>query len=74
MKTKRNIKASVKYLQEYMETYPVQIGYETYRRETYIDDILYGLGVSLDKKYMYAGGFDLFKKELLKHLGKTNGT
>ena len=69
-KKKSKLKSAVKYLQKYMDTYPVQVGYEAYSKETFIDDILYGLGCSLDKKYMFAQGYDLFKKELIKHLTK----
>ncbi|EDM47775.1 hypothetical protein [Marinobacter algicola] len=63
-----DIKAAVAYLQEYMNTYSQQHSYEAYRAETLIDDVLYGLGVALDKKYKYAQGYDEFKKVLRAHL------
>ncbi len=63
-----DIKASVIRLQEYMNTYDQQHGYERYRAETLIDDVLYGLGIAIDEKYKFASGYDDFKKVLRDHL------
>ena len=72
-KEKRMQKA-VKYLTEYMETYDKQLNYEKYSDKTFIDDILYGMGVALDKgKYEYSTGFREFKKVLIKHLTANMG-
>lgn len=60
---------SVKYLQNYMNTYSNQEGYEDYSVRIYIEDILYGLGVSIDEnKYQWAEGFREFKKDLMQFL------
>lgn len=73
-----NIKAAYKYLFHYLFTYPKQKSWETYGRETWVNDVLYGLGVSLGhtdeesskdidgNPYRYASGFDNFKMELLE--------
>lgn len=58
------------YIHQYIETYPTQDGWEDYTDEIYIDDLLYGLGVSIDEdKYSYAEGFRKFKDRLRAHLG-----
>ena len=62
------ITAAVAYLSDYMTTYDKQFGYADYSEETYIDDVLYGLGASLSDEYKFAPGFDAFKKKLLAHL------
>ena len=67
-KQREKMKAAVAYLQKYVATYSSQCGFESYSEETYIDDILYGLGVSLDKKNEWAGGFENFKERLRTHL------
>ena len=67
-KQREKMKAAVAYMQEYVATYSNQPGFESYTEETYIDDILYGLGVSLDKKNKWAGGFENFKERLRLHL------
>ena len=60
---------SVKYLQNYMNTYSNQEGYEDYSVRIYIEDILYGLGVSIDEnKYQWAECFREFKKDLMQFL------
>ncbi|ARM83968.1 hypothetical protein [Marinobacter salarius] len=64
-----DIKSAVTYLQDYMNTYSDQQGYEEYRTETLIDDVLYGLGAALDENYKYAQGYEEFKKVLRAHLG-----
>lgn len=64
-----DIEKAVKFLKGYMNTYPEQFRYETFSDKTYIDDILYGLGVSISKtKYSYAQGFRDFKKDLIEYL------
>lgn len=68
MNKQERMENAVEYMTEYMRTYPTQYGYKDYSDETYIDDILYGLGASLDGKYRFAQGFDQFKKRLLEHL------
>ena len=60
-------------LQKYMATYDKQPMYLDYREKTFIDDVLYGLGVALSQKYCFAGGFERFKGFLRKHLGQQDG-
>lgn len=64
----KGIVAAVAYLTNYMATYDQQFGYADYSEQTYIDDVLYGLGASLGDQYRWAGGFDAFKKRLMAHL------
>lgn len=62
------MKSVVEHLTKYIVTYKSQPGWEEYSDELFINDILYGLGVSLSDKNQYATGFTKFKKELLTHL------
>lgn len=62
------IKSAVVYLKEYVGTYDTQVGYEQYSIAILINDMLYGLGVSLDKKYQYHPGYLRFRKELARFL------
>ena len=64
------MKQSVQELTKYMETYPNQYGYESWPVDTLIDDVLYGLGVSISDEYRFADGYDKFKKLLLDRLQK----
>lgn len=64
-----DIERAVASLKDYINTYDQQPGYESYRTETLIDDVLYGLGIALDDKYKYAQGYEEFKKLLREHLG-----
>jgi hypothetical protein len=56
----------VSYLMYYINTYPDQPGYEEYNNETFINDILYGLGVSISEEYRFATGATKFKELLIK--------
>jgi hypothetical protein len=61
----------VSLLQRYMNTYPEQTGYMDYEDATYVNDVLYGLGLSLDqKKYYGTAGFEKFKQVLREHLAR----
>jgi hypothetical protein len=71
-KARKRMRAMVAYLKVYIGTYDKQIGYEDYRDETLIDDVLYGLGVALDgKEHQFANGFDRFRAKLRKHLDES---
>ena len=62
---------AVSRLQAFMNTYPEQTGYLDYEDVTYINDVLYGLGLSLDReKYYGAHGFEKFKQFLREHLAR----
>lgn len=58
----------------YVYTIDTQYGYESYRDQTVIDDVLYGLGVSLEgHKHTNADGFERFLKDVLvPHLKKVH--
>jgi len=65
----QRVKKIVKYLKEYINTYDNLGGYLDYSDETIIDDILYGLSVSLNRKeHSFHDGYNKFKKMLTKHL------
>jgi len=53
---------------DYWTSYPNQSGYTKYQDKTLIDDALYGLGISIDKKYRFGSGYREFKKVLREHL------
>lgn len=55
-------------LEQYIDTYDEQEGYQEYSDRVYIEDIIYGLGASLSEDNKFTKGFLKFKKELLVHL------
>ena len=59
---------AVAYMRKFMDTYDQQQGYKDYSDQTYIDDVLYGLGASLSGEYEFAGGFRKFREALREHL------
>ena len=66
-----DIEKAVKYLSDYITTYTKQSQYKNYDVKTYIDDILYGLGVSINEdEFSFASGFKKFKNELRQHLDR----
>ncbi len=67
-----NIEQAVKVLKSYINTYPHQAGYKDYSLETYINDILYGLAISINSDYSFAEGSRKFELELKEYLGKDN--
>lgn len=63
------MKKAVASLEEYILTYKDQECYESYSDETFIDDILYGLGIALDPMgHRFADGYQRFKEKLLSHI------
>jgi hypothetical protein len=64
----RRIQKAITYLRDYMVSYDKQYGCLDYSDETFIDDVLYGLGVALDKKYEFSTGFEMFRAVLRGHL------
>ncbi len=68
----KRMRLMVEYLQRYMTTYDQQVGYENYTDHTFIEDVLYGLGVALNpKEHQFADGFDVWKKKLFEHINST---
>lgn len=66
--SQKKMAEAVAYLKKFIGTYDQQPMYLDYREDTLIEDILYGLGASLDSKYQFAGGLRTFKERLLEHL------
>jgi hypothetical protein len=79
------IKAAFNLLKNYIDTYTEQHCWESYSKEIWINDILYGLGLSLGTKkheantrdngteenvYRFANGFNKFKLELIEMFDK----
>jgi len=62
------IKDIANYLAHYWGTYSHQGGVSTYMQKTILDDLLYGVGAAINRKYSFAQGYDRFKEDLLKHL------
>ena len=59
----------IKSIKNYIDTYHNQFGWEKYKKDTVLNDLVYGIGIAIDKeKYQYANGYDEFKKELIKFL------
>lgn len=59
---KFDIEDAVKNMQKYWATYNKQVGWKDYNQEMFLNDALYGVGISLNRnKYSYANGFDKFK-------------
>jgi hypothetical protein len=69
-KRRKLVRERVKFLQDYVNTYSDQGGYEDYSDKTYIDDMLYGLGLSMagPTDYSGPGGYERFKQYLREHL------
>ncbi len=64
-----NIEEALKYFNHYVTTYENQYHWQRYQIETWLDDIIYGLGVSIDpSKFKYNDGFCKFKKLLVNYL------
>lgn len=72
-KRRKVMRERVAYLKDYVGTYDSQAHYEDYSDKTYVDDILYGLGLSMTglTDYTGAGGYERFKQYLREHLTVT---
>lgn len=65
----QRVKDIITDLKDYMNTYPNQMAYFDYADETIIDDVIYGLGIALDKDgHSMRDGFEKFKKKLVEHI------
>jgi hypothetical protein len=58
----------VAHLQEYVRTYSDQACYRDYSDKTFIDDVLYGLGIAFGEQYHGATGYTKFRDVLRQHL------
>ena len=66
-----DIAEALKYMKNFINTYENQRHYKSYTMETWLHDMLYGIGVSIDKNYSWAGGYDEFKKFLIESFQPT---
>lgn len=56
-------------MKDYINTYDNQFSWETYSYKTILDDMLYGIGISLfGDKYRFNNGYFEFKKFLIDFL------
>lgn len=69
---RKQMREAVKHLQHYVGTYDKQLHFDDYTNKTYVDDILYGLGLSMQHlfptDFSGAGGYERFKQYLREHL------
>lgn len=68
IKVTKTVKEAVDDHAKFMTTYDTQSGYEKFDPKIYIDDVLYGLGISLSDDNKTCSGLIKFKKELLTYL------
>lgn len=59
-----NIEKALEFMEIYISTYRNQPCYSFHNEATWINDILYGLGVSVSDEYRFAQGFHQFKEKL----------
>ncbi len=67
------VEDAVKKLQGFMAAYDKQPNYKDYTPGIYLNDILYGLGISMNPNYRNANGFRDFKRDLVEHLKREIG-
>ena len=60
-------------MKHYIDTYPNQRSWELYTYSTILNDLIYGIGIAIDKeKYEFADGYKEFKKHLIEFLTEDN--
>lgn len=65
---KRRHKA-LAFVKDYVRTYNKQVQWDRVSEDTFIKDMIYGIGVGLDAKaYSFADGFDRFQARLREML------
>lgn len=62
------IDGAIDYLTDYMNTYKDQANYQDYTPYTFVQDIIYGLGVAMSEDHKFANGYRDFKKKLVDYL------
>jgi len=56
-------------MKHYIDTYQDQLGWKQYSKETMLADLVYGIGIAMDRdKYEFADGYNEFKKDLIEFL------
>jgi hypothetical protein len=72
VKRRKRMREMVAKFQDYVRTYSGQSHYEDYSDKTFVDDMLYGIGLSMQvgtpTDYTGAGGYERFKQALREHL------
>jgi hypothetical protein len=67
----KRMRAIVARFQEYVRTYSDQAHYDEYRDGTFMDDMLYGIGIAIEpEKWREGSGFEAFKETLRIRLGQ----
>lgn len=67
-KMTRTIEEAVDQIQPYVAKYDKQQLYKDFDARTYLNDMLYGIGISMSPEYQAADGFNEFKKDLIEFL------
>jgi hypothetical protein len=63
----KSIKDIVADFEKYVVTYKSQANYENYSYETFINDMIYGIGLTINPEiYMWAEGYESFKIDLIE--------
>lgn len=64
-----DIQKAIEYMKNYLDQY--HEGNFPLSTETWIDDMIYGIGVSInEKEHLFATGFELFKSKLIRHINE----
>jgi hypothetical protein len=69
---KKNVKRMeliVKRFQRYVATYSDQALYGSYSDETFLSDMLYGIGIAFDPKFKFHNGYEKWLEVLQSFLG-----
>ena len=69
-KEEKRMEEMVKQFQIYVATYSNQLLYKTYSDETFLDDMLYGIGLTFGKEHEFASGYEIWKEKLKNFLTK----
>lgn len=71
-KQQKRMRAVVAKMQSYVATYSEQAHFDIYTDKTFLDDMLYGIGISMQigtaTDYTGPGGYERFKQALREHL------
>lgn len=63
----KSMKDIVADFEKYVVTYKSQADYENYSYETFINDMVYGIGLAINPEtYMWADGYESFKIDLIE--------
>ncbi len=69
---RKQMRAAVAKFQEYVATYSDQAYFDDYTNKTYLEDMLYGICLSMQElfpaDFKGPGGFERFKQHLREHL------